>query len=352
MRLLPLPSLNKTIAAAVGAAVLAATLSAATSANAQVAYALRANATLGANLISFNVATPTVLLSDISLSGATSFVDTIDFRVTNGVLYGYAAPNGGQTPGSVYTINTTTGLTSLVPGTGNTGPTSTNLVGMDFNPITGTGQSAAFRVVSEATENLVYNVVTPGAPAVQANLQYVAGDVGATSGQPFGVVDIGYTNNVVGATSTMLYGIDYRTSSLVTIASSAANPTVFNNVSTVGNTLGNLGVTVNTAGGYVGFDIFSTFAAAGLTNNTAYAVLDVTPGTGVAGTLTNLYSINLTTGAATSLGRVGGANGPGQIYSLAVTPQGVAPEPGSLALLLPLIGGVGVVLRRKRKHQA
>ncbi|MES2459059.1 MAG: DUF4394 domain-containing protein [Armatimonadota bacterium] len=350
---LSLPSLNKTIATAAGAAVLAASLSAATSAQAQIAFALRANfnpatGTAGANLISFNVATPTILLSDISLSGATSFVDTIDFRVTNGVLYGYAAPGGGQTPGSVYTINTTTGLTTLLPGTRETGGTSTNLVGMDFNPTTGTGQSTAFRVVSAAGENLVYTVAPSGPPAGLpgvAALQYAAGDPGASSGMILGVVDNAYTNNFIGATTTQQYGIDYQTDSLVTIANNAGTLT------TVGGTLGNLGVTINKAGGYVGFDIFSTFGAAGLTNNTAYALLDVTPGTDVAGTLTNLYSVNLTTGAATSLGRVGGANAPGQIYSLAVTPQAVAPEPGSLALLLPVMGAVGMVIRRRTSRK-
>ncbi len=332
--------------AAAGFAVVAATLAAAPSAHAQIAYALRANtATLGTNLISFNIASPNTLLSDFSLSGATSFIDAIDFRVTNGVLYGYAAPNGGQTPGSVFTINTATGFTTLLPGTANTGPTSTNLLGMDFNPTTGGGLATQFRIVSEAGENLVYTVTAPGAPTVATPLQYAAGDPGAASGRPLGVVDNAYTNNVVGATTSQQYGIDYQTDSLVTVANNLGT------LSTVGGSLGNLGVTINKAGGYVGFDIFSSLSAGGgLTTNTAYAILDTTPATGVAGSTPNLYTINLGTGLASLVGRVGGANGPGQVYSLAVTPQTAAPEPGSLALLAGSAFSFAVVALRRRRR--
>ena len=83
--------------------------------------------------------------------------------------------------------------------------------------------------------------------------------------------------------------------------------------------------------------------------NTAYAILDTT----ATGAGASLYTINLGTGAATSVGSVTNAAGGrfGQVYSLAVTPS-VAPEPGSLALLVGAMAVTGVPLYRRRKRSA
>ena len=83
-----------------------------------------------------------------------------------------------------------------------------------------------------------------------------------------------------------------------------------------------------------GFDIFSSPAG----SNKAYALLTVV---GAAG----LYSINLATAGATSLGAIG--TGFGQVYGLAVAP---VPEPSTIVSLTIGIGAIGLAsLRRRRK---
>ena len=320
-------ALNTTLIAAVAAFV--PLIAAAPAAHAQVAYAIGSN---GTSLISFNVNTPTTILSTstLTLNGSTFItvggqpsavsLDGIDFRPSNGQLYGYS-----DFSDTVYTVNTTTGALTAVPGTV-AGTTNTNLLGIDFNPVVD-----RLRLVDEATENVVFNP-TSSTPFSS----------GPTLNDPTNtfsphVVEAAYTNNFAGATTTALYGIDYGTSSLVTISTTTGAVT----------TVGSLGVTLPTPGvgtPFVGFDIFSTLGGG---TNTAYAILDTTNFGGAP----NLYTINLTTGAATLRGAVG--SGLTGVYSLAVTPvASAAPEPGSLALLgaasaLPLLGVVRRRLRRK-----
>jgi len=308
------------------------------SAHAQVAFAI---ANGGSSLVSFNIANPSALLSTVTLNIGGSTITTvngqpvlvgldgIDYRPVNGQLYGYS-----DTTDTLFTVNTNTGALTALPGAAQ-GTTNNNFLGIDFNPVVD-----RIRLVNEAAENVVFSPNSSAPFSVGPPLFYPAGDPGASS--PFGVrvIEAAYTNNFSGATSTTLYGIDYGRSSLVTI-----------NVTTGAlTTVGNLGITLPTpANGtpFVGFDIFTALGG----GNTAYALLDTTTGL-ASGTAPNLFTINLATGAASaSLGRIGGANGPNQVYSLAVTPSvSVAPEPGTVALLA--MGGLmgGVVLRRKRSR--
>jgi hypothetical protein len=333
------------------AAALTAVLTAtAPAAQAQTAYAI---ANGGSTLISFNVANPTAILSSVTINIGGSTViniggqptlvglDGIDFRPATGQLYGYS-----DTTDTLYTVDTTTGGLTALPGAVE-GTTNSNLVGFDFNPVVD-----RIRVVTPAAaaggaggaESVVLTPTSSAPFSTGPGLTYSAGDPGASS--PFGVqvIEAAYTNNFAGAASTTLYGIDYGTSSLVTI-----------NVTTGAvSTVGSLGITLPTpANGtpFVGFDIFTALGG----GNTAYAILDTTTGL-ASGTAPNFFTINLTTGVASaSLGRVGGANGPNQVYSLAVTNAAVstaAPEPGSAALFamaatLPI---AGLVRRRRRTH--
>ncbi len=95
---------------------------------------------------------------------------------------------------------------------------------------------------------------------------------------------LAYFNNVHGATATTLYGIDVTLDILV-VQSPAGAGTLM--------TKGSLGVNTSFV---IGFDISS--ASGG---NTAYATLRVS-------SITGLYVINLTTGAATLVGMIGNGN--------------------------------------------
>src|SRR5262249_7237017 len=92
--------------------------------------------------------------------------------------------------------------------------------------------------------------------------------------------------------------------------------------------VGSLGIDVGALGG---FDILSLPVLP--RNNTAYAAL-----TPVGSSVTNLYTINLATGAATLVGQIGGG--------FLVTDIAVIPEPATLGLLG--VSVLGLLRRRVR----
>lgn len=296
----------------------------------QTAYAI---ANGGTTLITFNTSNPGAAsaVGAFSIGGSTTInvggnvipvsLDAIDFRPLNGQLYGYL-----DATDTLYTVNTATGaLTAVASGSG-LSATDTFMLGMDFNPTID-----RVRVVTDSTQNLVYNPNSNAAPTVNTPLFYPAGDPGVNA--PLGprIIENAYTNNIAGAFGTTVqYGIDYGLDTLVTINNNAGTLT----------TIGSLGVNINDTATYAGFDIFTTLGGV----NTAYAILDTT-----IGTAPTFYTINLGTGGATSVGAIGG--GFTQVYSLAVVPTAAvgaaAPEPGSIALLLAGGGVAGLVARRR-----
>jgi hypothetical protein len=153
-------------------------------------------------------------------SGATSFsrlgrVTTtngnligIDFRVSDGRLYAVTDT------GSLYTIGLTSSRLGDATLVSNLTP---RFAGgfqslMDFNPVLD-----AIRLIGSNDQN--FAVVNSGgnlnATAVQTALSYMAGDVNA--GADPNICAGSYTNNYVGATTTLFYGIDYDLDTLVTI---------------------------------------------------------------------------------------------------------------------------------------
>ena len=132
----------------------------------------------------------------------------IDFRVADGLLYGLTDT------GSIYTINldaTGLGAATLVS---NLTPRFAGGVQslFDFNPVLN-----AIRIIGSNDQN--FAVVNSGGnldtTAVQTAVAYAAGDV--NEGVDPNIAAGAYTNNYVGAKTTLFYGIDYDLDTLVTV---------------------------------------------------------------------------------------------------------------------------------------
>ncbi|CAA9230108.1 MAG: hypothetical protein AVDCRST_MAG42-1081 [uncultured Chthoniobacterales bacterium] len=234
--------------------------------------------TSGNRLLTVDSATPGTVTKNVQITGLQSgeTLHGMDFRPATGQLYAL-----GSTA-RIYLIDENTGVATVsstltadaadmtAPFAGLDG----TRFGVDFNPV-----PDRLRVVSDTDQSLRINVMT-GATTTDGNLAYAAsGD--PNSGANPNVVGSAYRNAFSGALVTELYGIDSNVDVLVT-----QDPP---NAGTL-TTDGPLGVDTSDA---VGFDI------SGLTAQ-AYASL-TTGGT------TNLYTINLDSGAATSVGAIGGA---------------------------------------------
>ena len=258
--------------------LLAATLLAATTLQ---SYAEPAMAITADNrLVSFDTQRTNTTPINVPLTGlaAGEFLVGIDFRPSDGKLY--ALSNNAR----IYTIDVASGEATFVSTltadpTDSTNP-FTGLVGtsfgIDFNPVVD-----RLRVVSNAEQNLRINVNT-GATITDGNLN---------PGDP-SVTGAAYTNNFAGATSTTLYVIDSASDTL-----QIQNPPNNGTLTVVGGLDGD-------APEIVGFDISSS-------SGIAYA-------SAVVNGLSNLYTINLTTGRVTFVGQIGSGNL--QITDIALAP--------------------------------
>ncbi len=225
-----------------------------------VAYAL---STSNALLI-FNPQSPASGVVSKQLSGMQmgEAIIGIDFRPANGQLYALGSTS------RIYTINASSGaaaavgmlMTAPMGGTPQPLALSGTLFGFDFNPavdririVSNTGQN--LRVNPNTAVALVDSMLNPGTPGVTA---------------------AAYENNVAGTTATTLFVMDTNTDKLYRQDPPNAGTLV---------EIGSLGVTVS---GSNGFDI-------GGMSNTGYALLNSAANT-------KLYTINRTTGAATSVG--------------------------------------------------
>jgi hypothetical protein len=132
----------------------------------------------------------------------------IDFRVADGLLYGLTDT------GSIYTIDlSTTGLGAATLVSNLTPRFAGGFQSLfDFNPVLN-----AIRIIGSNDQN--FAVVNSGGnlntTAVQTAVAYTTGDVNA--GVDPNIVAGAYTNNYVGATTTLFYGIDYDLDTLVTV---------------------------------------------------------------------------------------------------------------------------------------
>ncbi|MES2707869.1 MAG: DUF4394 domain-containing protein [Verrucomicrobiota bacterium] len=249
------------------------------------------------SLISFDSATPGTITSVGTISQP-GIVD-IDFYPVNGALY------GSTSNGSLYRINLTTAAAALAvtPGTA-----IADITDIDFNP-----SADRLRLFGNVDQNYrmapdVFTNNPPGTPGA------VLLD-GTWTNSAVTLVGSAYTNNFDGSAATQLFSIDSVSDQLFVHTNAVGDtPGTFNQVTAVGP----LGFD---AGLNVGFDIDQT-GIAYLSNNNL------------------LYSLNLGTGGATSIGTVGGAG----LVSIAAV---AVPETSSAALML-LTGLVAAGARRRR----
>lgn len=248
------------------ALILALAFGSATGASAQASgtvYGL----TPANELVTFDAAAPSQITSTVVVSGLASgeALLGIDFRPATGELYALGSGS------NIYTIDPASGAASAV---GTTSPAiEGSAFGFDFNP-----SADAIRIVSDAGQNLR---VSPddAETTVDGNLAYAEDDENA--GADPGMVGAAYTNNLPDVEDTMLFDIDPN---LDTLVQQDANPGVL-------SAIGPLGVDTSEV---VGFDV----TTAGGTDE-AYATLSAD------GVSSVLYSVDLSSGAATEIGAVG-----------------------------------------------
>ena len=294
--------LNRPPAAALAAA--AAATAAAAPASAELIYGLTTDNAITA----FDSAAPSVSLGGGTIFGVTpgETLEAIDYRAATGEVYGIGDLGG------VYRIEASdldtydaVQLNVLSPRLAGTS------FAFDFNPAFMGGEFA--RIISDTDDNRVISGDTGQylLPVEKTDVFYVTGDV--NEGVNPNVAGISYTNSLGVPDSTQQFGIDQFTGSLVTVANNAGEL----------ETVGSLGVAPITD--ELGFDIsgFSDVAYASLQN----------------GPNSQLFTIDLTTGAASAIGQIGSGN---LIRDITVIP---VPEPASAALLA--LGGLAMLRRRK-----
>ena len=252
-------------------------LFASTQSEAQIIYGLS-----NGNLVRFTAANPSSLLQSSLISGITAGQSIVgmDFRPLTGELYalGYNSANGES---QLYKITLATGAATVVNSTPVVLGLGSGKVSFDFNPTVD-----RIRVVGSNNSNYRLNPITGAIAATDLNLNYAAGDVNAGTDPSVGAV--AYTNSYAGATSTTLYDVDDSLAVLTT-----QNPP--NNGAL--NTIGSLGVSLNLADPSTDLDIYFDVVSA---TNKAFLSANT-----IGSSNDNLYSVNLTTGAATLLGATG-----------------------------------------------
>jgi hypothetical protein len=197
----------------------------------------------------------------------------IDFRVQDGLLYGVGNAGG------VYTIDLASAQATLVSQL--TVALDGTSFGVDFNPA-----ADRLRIVSDTGQNLRHNVNAGGTTIADGTLNYLVGTPPAPQ-TALGVTGVGYTNNDLDpATATTLFDVD-GTMDQVAVQSPPNAGVLF--------ATGKLGLDT---GSPIGFDVYSTLRNGVAIRNAGFASLS-------AGGARGFYRVDLLTGAAILIGRLG-----------------------------------------------
>ncbi len=238
--------------------------------------------TAAGSLISFDAAQPDIIRTLVPVTGLAmgQVLSGLDFRPATGQLYtlGYNAATGEA---RLYTINLATGVATAVGAAPITLAIGLGKVSFDFNPVVD-----RIRVTGSNNANYRLHPTTGALAATDMNLAFAAGDVNAGRNPSVGTV--GYTNSFAGTTATTLYNYDDSLNVFTT-----QMPPNNGTLNTVGT---GSGITQNLTDPTSDLDIFYDAATA---QNRAYLVANV------GGITDNLYSVNLTTGTVTLIGRIG-----------------------------------------------
>ena len=242
----------------------------------------RAYALVGSNLVSFDLANPTVGTSiPIGNLDAGETLVGIDFRPQNGMLYGLGFDAASGT-GTLYAISVRTGWAGPIGTPGGIALSGAKF-GFDFNPVVD-----RIRVVSDTGANIRIN---PNDGSSITDSAIAPGNA---------IAGVAYTNNQPNATVTTLYTLDALNDQLK--IQNPANAGVQNVVGSTGATF----VSVTD------FDIPAGVNAAtsgAVAPGFGYALLD-------ANLSSTLYRIDLATGAATQVAPV--LNGSSPTTGLAI----------------------------------
>ncbi len=222
------------------------------------------------NLVRFGSQSPGTITNTFAISGLYDgeTILGIDFRATDRRLYGLGSSN------RIYVIDTLSGGTISLGTTSFFPAIAGTSFGFDFNPV-----PDRIRLHSNAKQDLRLDPDTGVVAAQDSILTYAAGDINVSFTAY--VVGTAYTNSVVAASSTALYAIDSNLG-VLTMLPSPNNGQLY--------TVGALGVVISD---FVGFDIAGKDGA-------AYAALKAAGNQG-----SGLYTIDLLSGAATSIGDIG-----------------------------------------------
>lgn len=245
--------------------------------SAQKIYGLSGN-----NLVAFSATSPGTLQSSVALSGvpANQNIVGLDFRPNTGQLYalGYQQSTGES---RLYTIQPATGVATPIGAAPMMLKPNMGRVSMDFNPTVD-----RIRVTGSNNANYRLHPVTGALVATDGDLAFAPTDVNAGVNPAIGAV--AYTNSYIGSTSTTLYNYD-DSLNVITTQIPPNNGVL--------NTIGNAGIQVNVNNPMSDFDIYFD-AVSGM--NWAYLIANT--GNQMSA---RLFSINLSTGAATQVGMVG-----------------------------------------------
>lgn len=246
------------------------------------------------NLVTFNSGAPGAFTSSVRITGVglDESLQALDFRSSNGALYGLSAGR------NLYRIDALTGVATQIGGTlAITG----GQFGFDFNPVVD-----AIRIVSNDNTNYVVNPDT-GAVTNATNVFYPAGDPNAGR-------DPGVTANAYLTNSAVQFAIDTDNDVLVRQANSMGTLT----------TVGPLSIPPS--------DIVGTRTSFDILGSDSF----VQNGR-------NFYSVNLDTGLLSLVGRTNES-----LFGIAISP-GAVPEPATWAMMLLGFGFVGYSARRRTR---